>query len=153
LNVTNNKASVILTPTNKEDFALRVKFITEKEVAIEEDTEFRRDFLNNLASLLTESSFKNDAVPFPSNTDIIDTTDLDVWNKALNFTEYYECVIKNLEKVFTILNAVSNNYHILRFIPGTADDKIDFMIDLESHFHFINLPSSVSLVLSTIIKK
>jgi hypothetical protein len=143
----------MLVNTEKEDFTMRIKYVTEKEVPINEDAEFRIDFLNNLASSLTESSFKDDSIPYSSIKDIQNASDLDDWHKTLYCTLYYEGVIKHLAKVFSILNDVSNNYHILPFIPDTVDDKINFINDLESHFHFTDLPSAVNFVPATIIKK
>ena len=132
---------------------MKVRYVTEKETEITEDAEFRMDFLNNLVSSLTKSSFKDDSIPYASIEEIRNADKLDDWHKMLYCTLYYEGAIKHLAKVFSILNAVTNNYYILSPIPDTADDKMNFMMDLESHYHFTDLPTAISLVSATIIKK
>ncbi|MBB2184625.1 hypothetical protein H0486_17275 [Lachnospiraceae bacterium MD1] len=132
---------------------MKVKYVTEKETEITEDAEFRIDFLNNLASSLTKSSYKDDSIPYASIEEIRNADKLDDWHKMLYCTLYYEGVIKHLANVFSILNAVTNNYYIMSPIPDTADDKMNFMMDLESHFPFTDLPSAINLVPATIIRK
>lgn len=152
LNTTNN-SQCYAGPTKKEDFTMKVKYVTEKETEITENTEFRMDFLNNLASSLAKLSFKDDSIPYVSIEEIRTADKLDDWHRMLYCTLYYEGVIKHLAKVFSILNAVTNNYYILSPIPDTADDKINYMMDLDSHYHFSDLPTAINLVPATIIKK
>nr|WP_294487020.1 hypothetical protein [uncultured Anaerosporobacter sp.] len=132
---------------------MKVKYVTEKETEVTEEAEFRMDFLNNLAPSLAKSSFQDDYIPYASIEEIRNADKLDDWHKMLYCTLYYEGLINHLAKVFSILNAVANNYYIITPIPDTADDKMNFMLDLESHYHFTDLPTSISLVSATIIKK
>ncbi|SHN00654.1 hypothetical protein SAMN02746066_04344 [Anaerosporobacter mobilis DSM 15930] len=132
---------------------MKVKYVTEKETDITEDAEFRMYFLNNLASSLTKSSFMDESIPYASIEEIRNADKLDDWHKMLYCTLYYEGAIKHLAKVFSILNAVTNDYYIMSPIPDTADDKMNFMMDLESHYHFTDLPTTINLVPATIIRK
>jgi len=132
---------------------MKIKYVTEKETEITENTEFRMDFLNDLASSLAKSSFKDDSIPYASIEEILIADKLDDWHRMLYCTLYYEGSIKHLTKVFSILNAVTNNYYILSQIPNTADDKMNFMMDLESQYHFADLLTAINLVPATIIKK
>lgn len=132
---------------------MKVKYVTEKETEITEDVEFKINFLNNLAPSLAKSSYKDDSIPYDSIEEIRYADKLDDWHRMLFSTLYYEGLIKHLTKVFSMLNAVSNNYYIMSPIPDTADDKMNFMMDLESHYHFTDLPTTINLVPATIIRK
>lgn len=134
---------------------MKVKFTTEKELDIHEDAKFRREFLDNLAKLLTETMPVNVPVPEKYEYDEFDEEyDKEIYEEcnACEFA-YYEAVIKNLGLATNILNMVSQDYFILPTMQDIADDKIHFIMSIEEHYYFFQLPAAVSSYPVTIIKK
>lgn len=134
---------------------MKVKYVTEKEVNIMENVEFRRDFIDGLVEIFAASVPVN--VPRPEPYDYgedDDEYDEELYEECkVQHFAYYEAVIKNIQIVSKAINTVIENYFILPAIPNTMDDKIAFMADLEEQFYFFNLAGVIGSSPTTIIKK
>jgi hypothetical protein len=134
---------------------MKVKFITEKEMKIKEDKNFRNEFISALTELFAETIPVNvpgpEAYEYDKDDDEFDE-ELCEECKAQNFA-YFEAVIKNIELVSNAINTVIENYIVLPAIPDTMDDKIAFMTDLEEKLYFFNLAGVIGSSPTTILKR
>ena len=134
---------------------MKVKYVTEKELTIEEDVEFRKEFIAALSERFAETMPVNLPVPIDYEYEEDDEEfDEELYkdNCAQHF-DYYEAVIKNLDLATNIVNEVSKTYFIVPTMPDIADDKLRFMVDLEGHYYFFNIPALIAGSSTTIIRR
>lgn len=134
---------------------MKVKFITEKEMKIKEDKDFRNEFIKALSERFAETMPINLPEPgFYEYEEGDEEFDEKLYeeNNAQHF-ECYEAVIKNLELATDIVAKVCQKYYIVPSIPEIADDKLQFMIDLEERYYFFNIPALIAGSSTTIIRK
>lgn len=134
---------------------MKVKYVTEKEMKIKEDKNFKNEFIKALSE-----SF---AVSMPTNLPEPGTYEYEEGDEEFDEELYeencaqhfacFEAVIKNLEIATNIVNEVSRNYYIIPAIPDIADDKLQFMVDLEERYYFFDIPALIAGSGTTMIKK
>jgi hypothetical protein len=122
---------------------------------IKEDTQFRNEFIDTLSKKFAESMPVNLPVPesyeYEEDDEEFDEEVYEEYN-AREF-EYFEAVIQNLELATNIITQVSSKYFIIPAIPDIADDKLQFMADLEERYYFFNIPALIAGSSTTIIKR
>lgn len=134
---------------------MKIKYVIEKEMKIKEDKDFRNEFIKALSE-----SF---AVSMPTNLPEPETYEYEEGDEEFDEELYeennaqhfacFEAVIKNLELATNIVSEVSQNYFIIPAISDIADDKLQFMVDLEDRYYFFDIPALIAGSGTTIIKK
>nr|WP_294487025.1 hypothetical protein [uncultured Anaerosporobacter sp.] len=134
---------------------MKIKYVTEKEMKIKEDKNFRDAFIKALSETF--------AVTMPTNLPEPGTYEFEEGDEEFDEELYeencvqhfacYEAVIKNLQTATTVVTEVSQNYYIIPAIPDIADDKLQFIVDLEERYYFFDIPALIADSGTTIIKK
>lgn len=134
---------------------MKVKSVTEKEMKIKEDKAFRDAFIKALSEsfAVTMPTFLPEpgTYVFEEGDEEFDE-ELYEENCAQHFA-CFEAVIKNLEMATSIVNEVSQYYYIIPAIPDIADDKLQFIVDLEERYYFFDMPALIADSGASIIKK
>lgn len=134
---------------------MKVKFVTEKEMKIKENKKFRDAFIKALSETF--------AVTMPTNLPEPGTYEFEEGDEEFDEELYeencaqhfacYEAVLKNLEIATSIVTEVSRNFYIIPAIPDIADDKLQFIVDLEERYYFFDIPALIADSGASIIKK